>query len=200
MKDISVGALPKLAGDVTTLNAIWPGNEAQIEAQLGYHSGRLSKGYSVALVNEPLKPADFQFSGTTMRSGGRYGLPGASAAEDAARPKVHDGILAERGAGGYADLQETVLRNIELRGAKRLAKVLPAIRHDADAPPNQQYPMGGGALQWTLIREVDCLIAVHVAPDGTATTPDFTVNLRRTGDYESWYQARRRLRSYLETA
>lgn len=195
MKDISVGAKPKLSGDITTLNVIWPGSEPQIEAQLGFHAGRLANGYAIALVCEPLNPADFRFSGTTLRSGGRMGLPAATAAQDKLRPTVNDAILSERGAEGYQDLQEAALRNMQVRGSRRLCKILPTIRHDADMPPNVQYPMGGGGLQWTLTREVECLVAARISPDGTAETPDFTVNLATGG-----YDARRRLRVYLETA
>lgn len=194
-KDLAAGATLMLSGDITTLNVIWPGAEAATEAQLGFEPGRLSLGYSVALVAGALKPSDFQFGGTTMRSGGRLGLPADTTAADRARERVHDSIMEERGAAGYAALQDAVLASIPLRGPKRLAKVLPVIRNDKYAPPNVQYPMGGGALQWQLIREVPCLIAVSVSPDGIAATPDFTVDLRNGG-----YEARQRLRSYMQEA
>ncbi|WP_172330383.1 hypothetical protein [Mangrovicoccus sp. HB161399] len=54
--------------------------------------------------------------------------------------------------------------------------------------------MGGGGLQWNLVRPCPFLLAVQVAPDGTARTPEFAVDL------SSGYDARAKLRRYMEGA
>lgn len=194
MAELQVGKTEKFAGNVTTLEWIRIGSEAATEANLGYQAGRLSRGYHLLLLKQRLTPKDFQFDGTTMRSGGKLGLPGGKAADDV-RPLVHDQILAERGRAGYEAYQQTTLGAVAISGAKRIAKVLPVTRHDNDLDPGVQYPMGGGGLQWKLITECAFLVALHVAADGTARTPDFTVNLRTCG-----YDDRARIWRYLVTA
>lgn len=194
MAGLHVGDIGKFAGNVTTLQWIRVGSEAATEANLGYHRGRLSQGYFLLLLKQQLTPRDFEFDGTTLRSGGRLGLPG-SKTTDALRPRVHDIILAERGRVGYEAYQKMTLGNVAISGAKRIAKILPTIRHDASLDPGVQYPMGGGGLQWKLVTECDFLIALEVSSDGTASTPDFSVNLRR-GNYDD----RARIWRYLVSA
>jgi hypothetical protein len=173
-----VGETDEFSGDVTTLNLIGPRPPAAIEKSLGFQAGRLAEGYWVVVLCDPLTPGDFQFSGTPMRSGGRLGLPAATAAADRLRPRVHDQILGERGTAGYEALQRQVLRTAMTFGPHRIAKVIPATRHSSTAAPSDQYPMGGSAgLQWTLVRKKKFLIAMQVGPDNTATTPGFTVSL-----------------------
>src|SRR4051812_15492654 len=101
----TVGTLLPLSGDVTTLNWIAPSKPTTVEAKLGFGHGRLAKGYWIAVLKERLDPGDFEFAGTTMRSGGRFGLPMPTYAADILRPKVHDQIMATRGAQGYDNLQ-----------------------------------------------------------------------------------------------
>ncbi|MEO1456953.1 MAG: hypothetical protein AAFV49_05200 [Pseudomonadota bacterium] len=192
---LKLGDVTGFEGNVTTLQWVKPGHERQTEASLGYETGRLAQGYLILLLNQTLTPADFEFDGTTMRSGGRLGLPAASESEDALRPRVHDVLMAERGPDGYAALQRAALSPGLRRGSERIAKVLPAIRHVTGRIPAEQYPMGGGGLQWRLVRECDFLIAVEVSPSGGATTPHFSVHLPSGG-----YEARARLRQYMMTA
>jgi hypothetical protein len=82
---LKVGATGSFSGHVTTLNWIGPRPPADIERNLGYGPGRLSSGYWVLLLVQGLTPGDFEFDGTTLRSGGKLGLPGDTVAEDAAR-------------------------------------------------------------------------------------------------------------------
>ncbi|SDE31391.1 hypothetical protein [Rhodospira trueperi] len=192
---LAVGQIRGFRGNVTTLQWIKPGAERMTERSLGYHTGRLAKGYWVLLLKQALSPADFQFFGTTLRSGGRAGLPAATEAEDQARRSVHESILAERGAGGYAALQMHVLRNIGITGPQRIAKVLPTLQHVDTMAPCDQYPMGGGGLQWNIVRNCSFLVAVQVTEDGKAITPGFTVNLTTGG-----LDARTKLRRYMEGA
>ncbi|WP_172330382.1 hypothetical protein [Mangrovicoccus sp. HB161399] len=130
MSGFALGGMRDLAGNVTTLNWIKPGAERDTEACLGYAQGRLARGYWIALMTVLPTPADFEFDGTTLRSGGRLGLPQRSAAAEDARPRVHDLILEERGRPAYVALQKGALARQAVTGAARLAKVLPEIRHD----------------------------------------------------------------------
>ena len=138
----TLGARVHLAGDVTTLQAIGARSAQTLEKSLGFGHGRLAQGWSVLVLKQQLQPADFEFGGLTLRSGGRLGLPAQNPLSDVARPRVHDAILHERGRKGYTDLQKLTLRNIPEKGSQRLAKVIPTIRHSDKLPPHKQYPMG----------------------------------------------------------
>ena len=202
MGSLKAGDLASFKGNVTTLMSITPGAEAHVEEMLGYHPGRLAGGYFVLVLKQALTPQDFEFDGTTLRSGGRHGLPAATDALDAARPRVHDAILSERGPAGYAALQSQVLkRSGWTSGQERIAKVLPAIRHDANLPPNVQYPMGGGGLQWKLVRDCTFLVVAEVSAGGaTALTADGKTYPVGHAGYQTRLNARTQLRRYMEQA
>jgi hypothetical protein len=195
-----VGQFEDFQGDVTTLNWLGPRPPASLAQNLGFNPARLAAGYWMVLLYSPLNVGDFEFSGTTLRSGGRLGLPAATGAADKLRPRVHDQIMAERGADGYKKLQAQVLSSVTITGPNRIAKVIPETRHDASAAPNIQYPMGGGGLQWTLIKKKRFLIALHVGPDGMATTPRFAVSLAETQPFQQLYDNRFKIAQYLASA
>lgn len=199
---LKVGELRPFTGNVTTLNWIGPRPPAAVEANLGYGPGRLANGYWVILLKHVLKPADFELEGTTLRSGGKYGLPGQTAAADSARMRVHDDILRRRGQAGYMEMQEHVLRTTRITGPARIAKVIPVSPHDSAMAPADQYPMGGGGLQWTIKKDRPCLflVAMQVDRDGVATTPSFSASLADGGPFEALYANRVKVRQYLETA
>lgn len=196
---LTVGEFKLLTGNVTTLNWIGPRPAADVERNLGYGPGRLSQGYWVVLLKQMLTPEDFEFEGTTLRSGGRFGLPAHTTAADSLRPRVHDQIRAERGPHGYQELQQHALRSAMITGPQRIAKVIPSTPHDVDMPPAEQYPMGGGGLQWTIKKSRPCrfLVAMHVDQARNATTPTFTVSI---ADTPHNYQNRVRIAKYLEQA
>jgi hypothetical protein len=148
-----VGTQTRLFGNITTLDTIGAKSPSDLERYLGFQPGRLKEGYAIALLAEPLSITDFEFDGTTLRSGGRLGLPAKTTARDEARVRVHDQILAERGKAGYQQLQLAALKNVSTRGSSRLAKVVPLTGHDNDKAPDIQYPVGVGAdLQWKLLK------------------------------------------------
>lgn len=194
------GISEKFTGDVTTLNWIGARSPGMIEAALGFRAGRLAAGYWVVVLTEKLNEDDFEFAGTTMRSGGRFGLPGSTSAADKARPRVHDAIVTERGEDGYKALQKKVLTSVSLTGPKRIAKVVPVTRHDPNLAPDLQYPMGGGGLQWKLVKPKEFLVAMEVTPAGEAKTPTFTVSLSNSLPAAERYDNRAKLARYLETA
>jgi hypothetical protein len=189
---IKVGTITSIGGNVTTLQWIKPGAEAETERAVGYHRGRLSQGYLVMLLKRMPQPQDFSFDGTTMRSGGREGLPLSNSAQDAMRPKVHDRIMAERGVAGYEDLQRRVLRDIRIMGEHRIAKLLPTMRHNGSLSPDKQYPMGGGGLQW-VVKPLPFLAAAYVDANGTIQLADGRILDLRTGGYDVRAQVRRYL-------
>ena len=191
-----VGEVQPLTGNITTL--IWIAARApkEVEKSLGYGPGRLSAGYQVALLTEPLAQSDFEFDGTTLRSGGKLGLPLADQVAEDNRARVHDQVVKDRGEAGYRRLQDWALGNIALSGPDRIAKVLPATRHDAGLTADVQYPMGGGGLQWKLVRPKNFLVALEVDADGTARGPGFALSLLPGAPYEN----RARVMRYLESA
>jgi hypothetical protein len=202
------GDVKYLSGDVTTLNWIGARPGRDIEVNLGFGSGRLAQGYLIAVLVEPLEVGDFEFGGTTMRSGGRVGLPASSNADDQLRTRVHD-IMGQRGQAGYDDLQRRTLATVQIRGPQRIAKVLPATPHDNAVAPSLQYPMGGGGLQWKILRKPNRLnpavegkkfvIALQVDANGTADTGRFTVSLSDSQPFQALYDARRKVAQHLET-
>jgi hypothetical protein len=198
----TVGTFLPLSGDVTTLNWIGPRPPRMVEINLGFGYGRLAAGYWIAVLKEPLQPDDFVFGGTTMRSGGRLGLPASNAADDALRPRVHDQIMNERGAQGYRGLQHKALATVPIVGWNRIAKVLPVTAHNAALAPDLQYPTGGGGLQWTIDRahKKRFLIALHVDPAGMADAGSFTVSLADNQPFHQLYDARAKVARHLATA
>ena len=193
---IILGQSVVLSGNVTTLQWIKPGAEAETEAALGFQRGRLAQGYWILVLKQMPRPDQFRFDGTTLNSGGRLGLPAATPAADSMRPKVHDQIIAQRGDAGYTDLQTRVLRDTQLQGERRIAKVLPGIRHDTAMAPSAQYPAGGGGLQWSIAPPgLPFLAAAEVRADGTVAIPGRVLDLA-SGNYA----ARATLRQYLMMA
>ncbi len=203
------GDVKYMSGDVTTLNWIGPRPGGDIEVNLGFGGGRLAQGYYVAVLVEPLEVGDFEFGGTTMRSGGREGLPAGNSVTDQLRPRIHDNIVTQRGQVGYDDLQRRTLTTVQIKGPQRIAKVLPVTPHDNVMAPNLQYPMGGGGLQWKILRKPNRLnpavdgkkfvIALHVDANGIADTGRFTVSLAGSQPFQALYDARRRVAQHLET-
>lgn len=196
---LKVGSYEPRRGNVTTLEWINAKPAADVEKSLGYGVGRLSAGYFLLLLVETLKPEDFEFDGITLRSGGRLGKPADTSAADALRPKVHDQIMAERGADGYRKLQESALREVAINGPRRIAKVVPVTDHDDDMAPSKQYPMGGGGLQWRLKNKKNFFVAMFVDKDGTATVPGFSVSFTK-GIPHQIYDAKAKVVRYLQRA
>jgi hypothetical protein len=175
-----LGATVSLKGDVTQNRWVGARSARELERSLGFGAGRLAQGWTVLLLKQTLQPGDFKFSGLTLRSGGRYGLPADTSAADQLRPSVHDGVMRERGPAGYAELQRIVLAEVKPTGPSRLVKVLPVTPHSKTMAPDEQYPMGGGGLQWTLIRPCAFLVAMIVDQNGNATiasTPPYSTFL-----------------------
>jgi hypothetical protein len=196
-KPLVLGHLASLTGDVTQNRWVGARSARALEQSLGYGPGRLSAGWKVLLLKQKLQPADFKFSGITLRSGGRLGLPGETMAADRARQHVSDVIMNERGASGYRDLQGKVLPSITDKGPDRIVKVIPVTPHSDSMAPSDQYPIGGGGLQWTLIKPCNFLVAMSVDENGIACLADgFSGYLGESASYD----VRQRIARYLDQA
>ena len=194
---LTVGSKCLLTGNVTTLIWIGARTPQELELHIGYGGGRLANGYRVALLKDNLLPQDFEFEGTTLRSGGRLGLPASSVPADQLRKRVHDQMISEYGAEGYRNMQMRAISSVRTVGNERIAKVVPVTSHDPLLAPDVQYPMGGGGLQWTILPPgKNFLIAMHVNANGLATTPMFTADLKPNAPYEN----RHKVMHYLASA
>ena len=84
-------------GDITTNNWVGARSARELERSLGFGTRRLDAGWWILVLREALTAHDFIFSGITLRSGGRLGLPADDAATDKLRPHVHDLMVQEQG-------------------------------------------------------------------------------------------------------
>lgn len=192
-----VGQQQPFTGNVTTLNWIGARPARDIEISLGYGPGRLAKGYCVVLLKERLAPSDFEFEGTTLRSGGREGLPIADLDADTLRRRVHDRMIAEYGEARYRSMQQQALASAQLSGPYRIAKVVPMTPHDHRLTPDIQYPMGGGGLQWKILRPGKrFLVALYVDETGFGHTLHDSVDLKPGAPYDN----RAKIMRYLQSA
>ena len=196
-KPLVLGHPASLTGDVTQNRWVGARSARALEESLGFGPGRLAAGWKVLLLKQKLQPADFKFSGITLRSGGRLGLPGTTTAADQVRQHVSDVIKNERGDAGYRDLQSKTLPLITEKGPDRIVKVIPVTPHSDSMAPSDQYPMGGGGLQWTLIRPCNFLVAMSVDENGIARLADgYSGYLGESASYD----VRHRIARYLDEA
>lgn len=181
-------------GDITRLSAIAARAPALLETMLGYESGRFAEGYAIGLLAVPLRAEHLRFGGLTLRSGGREGLPLHDPEADARRPHVHGRLLEQYGAQTVeAALKKLVDDPRNLMGAERIAKVFPVVRHKG-LDPAAEYPMGGGAPQWTLDEPHAFVIAAVVDSRAVARTAlGWSVSVAPNAPYEN----RAKLAGYL---
>lgn len=198
---LTLGAMtPAISGNITQLKAVILADFRRTETNIGYHAGRLSQGYKLLLLKRLPEPKDFELHGTTLRSGGKFGLPRSTEAEDALRGSVHGSIVDERGQAGYRDLQEAALGFTSVSGPDRLVKILPTTRHDGAMGPADQYPMGGGFLQWDLKKPgLPFLFAAEFMSDGSVRTKDRSYQIN-SGNFLKDYPEREKLQKFLRQA
>jgi hypothetical protein len=186
-RPLTLGEMVFLTGDVTQNRWVGARSARNLEQSVGYGTGRLSAGWKILLLKQALSSDDFKFAGMTLRSGGREGLPAATAALDQKRRHVDDVIRQERGEAGHRDMQDRALRSIAATGEDRLVKIIPNTPHSTEMGSDRQYPMGGGGLQWTLIRPCRFLVAMSVDENGIATiasAPPRSVFLGGSAQYD----------------
>jgi hypothetical protein len=174
-----------LKGNVTKNRWVGPKSRGPLARSLGFAEARLAQGWAVLVLKQQLSAADFILEGITLRSGGRAGLPSANAALDAVRPAVHAQIQADYGPEGYRKLQALGLSGVKDTGEDRIVKVVAYTSHDRDMAPRDQYPMGGGGLQWRLVRPCRFQVAMTVDAQGIARIPGFSAVLSDSLAYDA---------------
>jgi hypothetical protein len=61
---------------------------------------------------------------------------------------------------------------------------LPECPHEFGRPPDVQYPMGGGGLQWRLVRPCEFVVGAVIIATGLAKTATFEVDIGESAPYE----------------
>lgn len=127
-------------GYISYSNFLW-GMVGDFERKIGYHEGRLSKGFFVAhLLRLPLA--------------GEFDLAPYSNRAD------HKGMSV---AGlDVAKVKQLALEKMREVGYRNLLKVFPNTPHDPDMDLDVQYRAGLGIPQWKLTKEVPMLIFKEV--------------------------------------
>lgn len=155
-------------GFVTRFGSVGASEPGRLDALLGYKSGTLGAGYKLVILAEPIRANHVVFAAYTHASGGRWGSPATTPAEDARRPSVH----REMGEKNYdvPRLQRDFAQDPRnLMGHDRIVKIVP----DSQPPgenPAEDYPAGLGIPQWILTAPHRFYVAVAVDAAGTART------------------------------
>lgn len=132
-----------LKGYITSKKFVW-GSISDLEAKIGYHQGRLAKGFFVAHLVRLPQPHEFELAGYSITAEHRFQL---SADLDANR------------------LKKIALEAMRRIGSRNLIKILPNTRHNAQMIDDLQYPIGRGIPQWKLIRSIPMKIFDEVIPN-----------------------------------
>lgn len=103
---------------------------ADVERNLGFHGGRLSRGASFVKLTRLPTTAEFELAAYSITAQHRYAAP---IGLDLGRLKI---LAASQW---------------DLAGPNRLIKVIPVIAHDKAMKDDDQYPIGAGVPQWRLI-------------------------------------------------
>lgn len=151
------GEFIKARGFVTRLIFVINKSANDLEDAIGYHRGRLSKGWSLLLLKEKVAPSEIVLAGYSHFSGGRIGHPSRGGARE----------TVEAHAGGFLDLgrvKQSLAESFVLEGPQRIVKVIPATAHDTAMPEPEQYPVGRGIPQWILTADKTFIVAATVRP------------------------------------
>ena len=186
-------------GFLTRIETIGPRSGRDLEILLGFRGGRLAQGYSFALLLDRLDPADFEFAGTPMRSGGKVGLPGDSAVADSGRKFVSQMVVEQYGQGGSDQMKKASLKpDNYLFGPKRLCRINAVAGVPETFNPKIEYPMGHSAgTQWYLSAMKSFYVAAFVDENAVAHLPGKQkISIR----YDAPYENRHWFRLYLESA
>lgn len=191
-----VGHRVERKGDITALNFIGAGAPEHLERVLGFEPGRLANGYAVLGLRDHVAVDEFQLGGMTHFSGGRYGLPLADPAADAARPSVDAAVTRDYDEGGRKLREMAAAKINRLSGTERTVKIVPVIGHSEDLAPSQQYPQGSGAPQWKLVVRKGFTVLMTVDAAGIASGRDFVLPIGASARYDD----RARIARYLASA
>lgn len=143
--------------------AMWLRMQAQetLEDRLGYKRGRLREGWYLLFMVQMPRADQFEVRGYSHMSGG-VALGHLPNPPD---PRNSEQRLRD---GGYdlRRIKESLVREtFTLNGHLRLAKVIPIAR----ASGVDDYPVGSGIPQWTLVTDLNFRCAAVVAPGAMYT-------------------------------
>ena len=158
-------AIKYMPGDVLQLISIVGQTSGALERTIGFHNGRLSRGFDLWLLDDIVGLSDFEWGGATSLPGNWFPTvaEGANLAPEEQWAKVEDvkrwqfyrsaGFDADRGDYAF-DLwkgQQAALLN-DRTSSSRIVKVVPRIPHDSGMPSYLQYPKAKGITikQWKL--------------------------------------------------
>ncbi len=151
-----VGRLGGFSGYFTQAWYLRKQPEAELADRLGYEKGRLSDGWLLLFALAKPLVENFEFGGYTHLSGSRLGPP----ALGDARMHVEESLSKLLGgATAVSKLKEQRLRELELSGHKRLAKVIPK-------KGGNVFPAGSGIFQCRMKEPISCKIAAWIPPGG----------------------------------
>lgn len=115
---------------------------AEMEARLGFHSGRLRNG---AFILKPIMlptATDFELRGYSQVADHRY----------QASTGFDEGKLKQLAMNSWA-----------MNGPDSLVKVVPLIGHDGGMDDDSQYPPGTGVPQWKLIKPIQFTVVAQIS-------------------------------------
>lgn len=164
MTELQVGKPARTTGCLTRLIDVVNRDPSYIEQAVGFHGGRLARGYYLLLLKEKLAAEDVEFYGYTYLSGGRIGKPPSAPGSPDTREAVSQSLLTEVGPTGMRKLQAGFAERAEISGPYRLVKIVPRIEHDQAKASGVQYPPGRGVMQVNLINPKLFLVAAEVQP------------------------------------
>jgi hypothetical protein len=123
-------------GFITDAKFLW-GNFAELERRLGFHAGRLRKGFFVAHLLRLPASNEFDLAGYSNTPGHKFVMPG--------------GLAPDK-------LKEMAQKEMMRIGCRKLVKIFPVTRHRA----HMQYPPGLGIPQWKLTKPLPMRIFQYV--------------------------------------
>lgn len=141
---LSVGSILTVSGFVTDEKFIRGQTMKEIEKRLGFHTGRLQKGATFALLVDYPSMNSFDLQGYSQVAGHHFDEQYGNSNLDTVRVK------------------RNVLKSWQSHHAK-LVKVLPTIRHDRNISDDEQYPSGSGVPQWKISGHDARIVAIFDA-------------------------------------
>lgn len=129
MATYKIGELVEVHGYITSEECIRGRSLRDLEAALGFEFGRLAQGVTIVALTQMPGPTQFELAGYSQVAAHRFGpITGLDVG------KIKKMVAADFAADGRVPL----------------VKVIPAIAHNPNKSPNEQYPPGGGVRQWKL--------------------------------------------------
>lgn len=150
MASLTVGASLSLRGYVLIASHIRGRSPVLLEQVLGYRPARLSQGWYLLFLLDPVAASEFELHGHTHFSGGK--------AKDS--PLTAEQDLRARGVDVDRIKGRQAVERFKVQGPDRVAKVVPVIEH-TDV---ETYPPGSGIPQWRLVVPKRFKVKAFVAP------------------------------------